>query len=76
MSLPARRIDFCTWSIGSSPARTPMKKPTGSRRAASGRNGPRNLNSRGAPATSTPERFTNSWNIWVWWHSSVASCVA
>ena len=28
------------------------------------------------PGTSWPERFTNSWNIWVWWHSSVASCVA
>ena len=66
---------FCTWSIGSSPARTPTKKPYGASRAASGRIGASALKTRGAPATSTPERFTNSWNIWVWWHSSVASWV-
>ena len=52
-----------------------MKKPYGASRAASGRIGASQRKIRGAPATSTPERFTNSWNICVWWHSSVASWV-
>jgi uncharacterized protein involved in exopolysaccharide biosynthesis len=43
--------------------------------AASGRSGATLMNQRGPPVTGWPIRFTASWNIWVWWHSSVASCV-
>lgn len=61
-SSPERRIDFCTWSIGSSPASTPRKNPTGSYRATSGRNGAGARKSRvppswrGSPAASVPRR--------------------
>ena len=63
------------WSIGSSPPSTMVKKNSGNALAKIGtmpligRTQPR------IPGTSTPARLTNSWNIWVWWVSSVASWV-
>ena len=70
-----RSTAFCMWSIGSSPASTPAKKAALKGIAARGSTGASSRNIRGPPGTSMPERFTNSWNIWVWWHSSVASWV-
>jgi len=53
----------------------PRKKSSGSQRPASESQGDNFLKYQGPPGTSTPTRFTNSWNIWVWWVSSVTSCV-
>ena len=69
---PERRISFCVWSIGSSPASTPMKKTDG-RNAPSDQKSQLALKSFRIPGTSTPMRFTASWNIWMWLHSSVIS---
>ena len=52
-----------------------MKKPTGVREANHGMIGETRRIQRGNPGTSAPMMLTPCWNIWVWWHSSVASWV-
>ncbi|SHS94250.1 Uncharacterised protein [Mycobacteroides abscessus subsp. abscessus] len=70
---PSRSTFFWVWSMGSSPASTPMKKVSGATVEASGMNGDSQRSRRGIPGTSTPRRFTISWNIRVWLHSSMDS---
>lgn len=72
--LPSRNTFFCVWSMGSSPASTPMKKATGNGPATSGTSGETHRSRRGSPGTSAPTRLTISWNIMVWLHSSTDSC--
>ena len=52
-----------------------MKNATGNGPAAIGMIGEMRRSQRGMPGTSAPIALTPCWNICVWWHSSVASCV-
>nr|CRL55924.1 hypothetical protein CPGR_03236 [Mycolicibacterium fortuitum subsp. fortuitum DSM 46621 = ATCC 6841 = JCM 6387] len=52
----------------------PKKNGIGSGPAVNGMSGCSHLSSRGMPGTSMPIRFTISWNIRLWLHSSIDSC--
>ena len=61
--------------MGSSPASTPTKNSSGSTVPASGSSADPRRMTGPMPGTSIPIRFTISWNMRVWLHSSMTSWV-
>ena len=63
MGSPLRSAVRCTWSIGSSPPRTKMKKSAGKRRALTTTRRDPSRSQKPSPPTSRRVRFTNSSNM-------------